>query len=231
MRRMRVNSRRTAKRKTFFRLFIIIMVCAVIVAVDHMVRPIIRMVASSQVQLYISGIVQRAVQATLEREDIRYSSVVSLSQNNSGDTTALTTDTVRLNRLQTDILNEIISDINSYQEMSVSIPLGTLLGGQWLSGLGPKVTFHLIPAGTVETRVQNSFTASGINQTHHQIRLEATIHVYAVIPGYSISSEVNTTVVLAETVIVGLVPDAYTEVYGGTDELVGMLQDYGAAEG
>lgn len=228
---MRVNSRRTARKKVVLRLLIVIMVCAAILAVDHSVRPTIRTVASSQAQLYISGIVQRAVQKTLEQGDICYSSVVSLTQNNNGDTTALTTDTVRLNRLQTDILNEIIREINSYQEMSVSIPLGTLLGGQWLSGLGPKITFRLIPAGTVETRILNSFSASGINQTHHQIRLEATIHVFAVIPGYSISSEVNTTVVLAETVIVGLVPDAYTEVYGGTDELVGMLQDYGAAEG
>ena len=46
-----------------------------------------------------------------------------------------------------------------------------------------------------------------------------------------ISSQAQCNVILAETIIVGLVPDAYTEVYGGTDDLVGMIQDYGALVG
>ena len=228
---MRVNSRKRASRRKFLLIFTFILILGLLFTADRMVRPVIRTVASSQTQVYVAGIVQRAVQSTLEQEDIHYSSVVSLTQNNNGDTTALVTDTVRLNRLQTDILNGIIKEITAFREMTISIPLGTLIGGQWLSGLGPRIPFRLIPAGTVQTKVINSFSACGINQTHHQIKLEAKITMYAVIPGYKVSSEVETTVVLAETVIVGLVPEAYTEVYGGTDDLVGMLQDYGAAEG
>ena len=50
----------------------------------------------------------------------------------------------------------------------------------------------------------------------------------SLLPGYRISSQAQSNIILAETIIVGLVPDAYTEVYGGTDDLVGMIQDYGA---
>ncbi len=53
----------------------------------------------------------------------------------------------------------------------------------------------------------------------------------SLLPGYRISSQAQCNVILAETIIVGLVPDAYTEVYGGTDDLVGMIQDYGALVG
>ena len=93
------------------------------------------------------------------------------------------------------------------------------------------MTLRLIPAGTVKTRIINQFDEAGINQTRHRIQLQVTVDMLSVLPGYRISSEAQTTVVLAETIIVGLVPDAYTEVYGGTDDLVGMIQDYEALTG
>ena len=54
------------------------------------------------------------------------------------------------------------------------------------------------------------------------------VDMLSLLPGYRISSQAQSNIILAETIIVGLVPDAYTEVYGVTDDLVGMIQDYGA---
>ena len=167
----------------------------------------------------------------LEEDDLRYQSFVTLQQNARGETTALTTNTVQINRLQAQLLEKILDSLQANREMRVTLPLGTLLGSQFLAGRGPDVTLRLIPAGTVKTRIINQFDEAGINQTRHRIQLQVTVDMLSVLPGYRISSEAQTTVVLAETIIVGLVPDAYTEVYGGTDDLVGMIQDYEALTG
>ncbi len=225
---MKVRSRSAARKKTFFRIVSVIITLALLLFLNGRIGTAIRTVAASRSQLYISNIVHKAVEETLRREEVDYESIVTLNQNQNGDTTALITNTIRLNELQSSIMKNIIKSIHEYDEMSVAIPLGTLIGGHWLSGLGPKVVFHLVPVGTVQTRILNSLDSCGINQTHHQIKLEATIAISSVIPGYRVRSETVTSIVLAETVIVGLVPDAYTEVYGGTDELVGMIEDYGA---
>ena len=89
----------------------------------------------------------------------------------------------------------------------------------------------LRPVGLVKTKIINQFDEAGINQTRHRIQLQVTVDMLSLLPGYRISSQAQCNVILAETIIVGLVPDAYTEVYGGTDDLVGMIQDYGALVG
>ena len=71
---------------------------------------------------------------------------------------------------------------------------------------------------------------AGNNQTRHQIMLNVNMTVSAIIPGYSVTSQVSSDICVAETVIVGLVPEAYTQVGDGTGVLEGMLQDYGAAK-
>ena len=65
----------------------------------------------------------------------------------------------------------------------------------------------------------------------YQILLNVRLEIQAVLPGYAAGTLVDTDVCLAETVIVGLVPGAYTWVSDGTDPLVGLIQDYGAGEG
>lgn len=228
---MKVRSRMRKSRKRRICMLVVFLVLALLIAADHAVRPTVRAVAISQTQNRIGVMVQRSVLDTIAQDKIHYSSLVSLSQNNNGDTIALTTDTVRINQLQSELLQKIMKDLGDCHEMDIRIPLGTLFGSQWMAGIGPLVTFRLLPTGIVRTRILNQFDAAGINQTRHQIQLRVTVDMLSVLPGYRISSEVETTVVLAETIIVGLVPEAYTEVYGGTDDLVGMIQDYGAAEG
>lgn len=90
------------------------------------------------------------------------------------------------------------------------------------------MTLRLRPVGLVKTKIINQFDEAGINQTRHRIQLQVTVDMLSLLPGYRISSQAQSNIILAETIIVGLVPDAYTEVYGGTDDLVGMIQDYGA---
>jgi len=69
-----------------------------------------------------------------------------------------------------------------------------------------------MPSGSVVTSVSNVFDSAGINQTRHQIMLNIKSTVSVIIPGYITSVPVETNMCIAESVIVGLVPDTYANV-------------------
>ena len=198
------------------------------IGLDLGIRPMVRASAASQTQIAVNRMIQRAVLEVLEEDGLRYQSFVSLQQNLNGETTALTTDTVLINRLQGELLEKILQTLQETRQITLQLPLGSLTGSQFLAGRGPLVTLRLRPVGIVKTKIVNQFDEAGINQTRHRIQLQVTVDMLSLLPGYRISSQAQSNIILAETIIVGLVPDAYTEVYGGTDDLVGMIQDYGA---
>lgn len=198
------------------------------IGVDMGIRPMVKASAASQTQIAVNRMIQRAVLEVLEEDGLRYQSFVSLQQNLNGETTALTTDTVLINRLQGELLEKILQTLQETRQITLQLPLGSLTGSQFLAGRGPLVTLRLRPVGLVKTKIINQFDEAGINQTRHRIQLQVTVDMLSLLPGYRISSQAQSNIILAETIIVGLVPDAYTEVYGGTDDLVGMIQDYGA---
>jgi len=55
----------------------------------------------------------------------------------------------------------------------------------------------------------NSVVTAGINQTKHQINLEVIVDIDVLIPWDTVSTQVVTEVLIADTVIVGQVPDTF----------------------
>ena len=56
---------------------------------------------------------------------------------------------------------------------------------------------------------RNDLTSAGINQTKHQINLEVIVDVEILVPWGSETSQVVTEVLIADTVVVGQVPQTY----------------------
>ena len=147
-----------------------------IIALDMGIRPIVREAAASQTQIAVNRMIQRAVLEVLEEDGLRYQSFVSLQQNQSGETTALITDTVLINRLQGELLEKILQTLQQYRELKLELPLGSLTGIQFLSrDRGPLVALQLRPVGLVKTKIINQFDEAGINQTRHRIQLQVTV--------------------------------------------------------
>ena len=58
--------------------------------------------------------------------------------------------------------------------------------------------------------------------------LEIRIEVLVLLPGYTAKTDVTTQICLAETIIIGTVPDYYTLIESGADQdLTGYIADYG----
>ena len=230
--KMRLKGRQKSRKRRFRRMCFLLALALVglLLAVDASLRPTVTAAAESQANLYATRAIQETVYREVERLEMEYGDLVRLTYGDQGTVTSLQTDMLAMSKLQSAVTSSVIDSILQLSSHELTLPVGTLTGNPFLSGRGPEVEVRLIPAGFVETRLKNVFDGAGINQTRHQILLNVRLEYQAVLPGYAIGSQVDTDIVLAETVIVGLVPGAYTLVSDGTDPLVGLIQDYGAGE-
>ena len=69
--------------------------------------------------------------------------------------------------------------------------------------------------GAPQAELRDSFTAAGVNQTRHSIYLELSCGIRVISPFSRQELLVSTTMLLAEGIIVGYVPDTYLSIDQG----------------
>ena len=74
---------------------------------------------------------------------------------------------------------------------------------------GPGLPIRVVALSTTDADFYSEFTSAGINQTHQRILLEIKICMSVLTPAGTESVDVASVIVVAETVIVGSVPDSY----------------------
>ncbi|MCI7691640.1 MAG: sporulation protein YunB [Oscillospiraceae bacterium] len=221
---------RTFLRKLGMKLIAVGMVLTgLLVIMDLSFRPIIETVNAYECHEMVSRVINDAVLAELENEDADYSKLVTLTTNADGEVISLESNVMNINKLKTRIAQRLEREIERLSEIDIQIPIGTLLGIQLLHGKGFSVGMTVQPMGFATASIISEFSEAGLNQTLHRIVIEIKADVDAIIPGFSTRVPVKTTIVAAETVIVGRVPNAYTHVVA-SETLDGYLNDYGASE-
>lgn len=196
--------------------------------IDLSFRPVVETINAYQCHETVSRIINNAILAELERGGVEYSALVNLSTNNDGEVISVESNIININKLKTEVAERIEREIERLSAINIEIPIGTLLGIQLLHGKGFNVGMSVKPFGYTTTSIISEFSDAGINQTLHRIVIEINTNVDAVIPGISTRVPVSTSIIAAETVIVGRVPDAYTHVITQSEDLAGTLNDFGA---
>lgn len=191
----------------FKALCIVISVCVALLLIDAHLRPAIRELAVVEAHAVASGIVNRAVEKLLNEKGPGYSELVTLNYSDSGVITAITSNIVELNLFKAQVTNAIDDEFDQTGKTVVKVPLGSATGITMLSGEGPMVNVTVSFASSTESDFENSFTAVGMNQTQHRIMLNITANVLMTLSGGRVASSVTTAFCVAQTVIVGTVPD------------------------
>ena len=173
-------------------------------------RPLLESLATTRVSNTVNRIISEAVNEAIQNGDISYERLISLEKDNEGKITAVHSNMAAFNRLQSQILDIILAKIDQVSARELSIPIGTLTGSALLAGRGPRIRVRMESVGSSTARFNNRFESAGINQTKHQIILEVEVSVAILLPGFTTATKVSTAVTVAETVIVGAVPDTYT---------------------
>lgn len=137
-----------------------------------------------------------------------YDYFVTLQKDESGDITAISANMTRINSLASEILREVISSTTN-GEIDIGIPIGNLMGSNILLGRGPNIPVKVIMLTSSYADFRNEINSAGINQIRHQIILELTVEVDVLMPWHVESANVKSEVLIAETIIVGSVPDTY----------------------
>lgn len=195
-------------------------------AITVKLRPVIREYAESRAVNLASSGIHDAVEAVLSKGEIGYRDLIDLEKDAEGHVTALHTNIVAVNRLKAEIASAVIADLSSIDTAALAIPLGTISGIDFLSGMGPRLHVELAPLGEASAAFGSRFTSAGINQTRHSIVMEVTAAVTILLPGEQIEAEVRSTIDVAETVIVGVVPDSYTNVEDPDGSKTDLIFDF-----
>jgi sporulation protein YunB len=170
--------------------------------------------AKTQVENATSDLINDAIDEQIASENIQYDRIVYFEKDLNGRITALKTNMSEVNRLKTNILNLINDEILAMDTSELGVPLGSLFLPDLLSGKGPGIPVQIIAIRNSDGSFGSSFTEAGINQTMHQLSMEVLVDVTVLVFGETISFTVSSQVVVAETIIVGDVPDTYLQTGG-----------------
>ena len=198
------------------RLIIIVLIAVIVGIVLFRVRfnDPIRALAQTQVTNTTSDLINDAIDRQIEDGTIQYDRMVYFEKDLDGRITALKTNMSEVNRLKTNILNLINDEILALSTDDLGVPLGNLFLPEVLSGRGPEIPVQILSIRNSDASFTSNFTQAGINQTLQQINMQVSVDVTVLVLGQTDSFTVSSQVIVAETIIVGDVPDTYFQTGG-----------------
>ncbi len=200
------------KRYKFGIISALLIALTIYLLIDINLRPYIKNMAETTAENLAIQAINQAVADVLTKEDITYDELSIVETNSSGSITSIKIDTIKTNILKSKINTEIQKRISAYDKHSVSVPFGSLFGRDYLAGRGPYICIELSMSGVANSKISNSFESAGINQTLHKIMLDITAKIYVVLPNNTAYTTVTTNVCIAETIIVGAVPNTFVDI-------------------
>ena len=193
---------------------VLILLFAVFLLLRDQYDRVIQSLAETQITNTTSDLTNDAIAKQISEGDIRYDRIVYFEKDLEGRITALKTNMSEVNRLKTDILNIINDEILALDTLDLGIPLGSLILPQFFSGKGPQIPVRILSIRNSDATFASNFTQAGINQTIHQLTMIVSIDVAMLVLGKTSSFTVTSEVVVAETVIVGEVPQTFLQTGG-----------------
>jgi len=142
-------------------------------------------------------------------ESASYEELVKITRASNGSIMSIELDMAKMNSLTAEVSSSIQSRLSTLEKDYIAVPLGALFGNSLLAGLGPDLNIRVRPYGSTAVDYRSEFISEGINQTVHRIYIDTKTTVGIAVPLYGSKYDFTASVPVAETVIVGNVPEAY----------------------
>ena len=176
------------------------------------IRPVVKSSANNRARMIVSQTISEAVLKDIAENRENYSEIITINKNETSEVMSLASNMEKINSIKSRLALIVGEKICDLKTKDACIPIGTLSGIEFLNCKGPSVPLKISVSGNVQTDLKSDFLGSGINQTLHRVYLIVHAKVSVLMPGCSTSFESDNKVLIAETVIVGRVPN----LYGGT---------------
>lgn len=164
--------------------------------------------AQHRIQSLITRAVNNAIIMVMDETNISYDDLVEIKKNEYDEIISVNYNSLNINKLRSHLVHTAIEQTQKIPATNVYIPVGNMTSIDILQNKGPKLKFTITPSSYVEAEVESIFQNTGINQINHQIFINIKVTANALIPNYSTSVVSENKVCVAETVIIGKVPDS-----------------------
>ena len=202
-------------RRWMIRIGLLILILLILLfTLRYKYRDVILELARISVKNTTSDMINDAIDRQVTDGTIAYDRIVFLEKDLEGRITALKTNMSEINQLKTEILGIINDEIMALDTTAMGIPLGSLFLPELFSGKGPVIPVQILSIRNSDADFHSDFSQAGINQTLHQLNMEVSIDVSVLVLGQTDSFTMTSQVLVAETVIVGDVPQTLLQTGG-----------------
>lgn len=174
--------------------------------VDKNIKPTVLAISEVQARKIATQAINEAVKNKI-KDDIKYKDLIFVNFDKDGKVTMMQANTIMMNSIASDVALEVQENVRNVAAKPVKIPIGNALNSQLLKG--PNINITIVPQGTVSVDFTTEFIESGINQTIHKVYLVIITEVRVIVPLASDVIKIVTNIPIAETIIVGDVPESY----------------------
>lgn len=182
--------------------------------IDVNLRPVILAMAEARARVMAVRAMNDAVYEVMGSEEL-YDDLMDIVLDGSGRVSMMQANTARMNELATRAVLAVQRNLDNIAAEGIDVPLFAAMGIKLLAGSGPSVHVRVVPVGAVSTEFVSEFSAAGINQTRHRIYLKINTNVQMIIPTGAKPAAVSAHMPVAESIIVGEVPQSFIDVVQG----------------
>lgn len=216
---MKKYASRVRRQRRMRRLMLLMLLAlAVFMLLDRNFKPLVFSLAEARSAAMASQVLSGALAEALE-DGVLYEQLMDVRMDEHGQVALLSANTMSMNRLADKAGAAALRRLQNMSSERVTVPLGAALGMTLFAGSGPGIPVSIVPIGSIRTDFATEFEACGINQTRHKVYLQVTASIRIVIPTGAKTTEVSANMLVAESIIVGGVPEGFVGYNLGEEEL------------
>ncbi|MDD7515634.1 sporulation protein YunB [Ruminococcus flavefaciens] len=194
-------------KKLMFVLAIFVLIIFVTYKIERSVRPLARLQAKHFAEKTANEIIEKSVSEYLKNNRFTYSDFAAVLYDEKKRIASVETIPYTINKVQSDLTLLINKELDKTGKRSANIAVGSLTNSYMLTGKGPKIRIRVSPIGVADVRLKSDFIEAGINQTRHRISAVITVKMSSSVPLYSFETSSDFEFILAESILIGNVPD------------------------
>lgn len=208
-RQIRRYSAKVRRRRLIRRLvLVLLLLLALLLLIDRNFKPLVFSLAEARSAAMATQALSGALADALG-DGVGYDDLMNVRMDQKGQVALLSANTMRMNMIADKAGTAALRRLENMSSEQVSVPLGAALGVTLFAGSGPLIPVSILPVGSVQTDFATEFEACGINQTRHKVYLQVTASIRIVIPTGAKTTKVTANMLVAESIIVGSVPEGF----------------------
>lgn len=199
-------------RKKRFLLWIIALLILIIYTfnyIDRNIRPSIIAISEIKAKQVTTQAINNTIKTKI-KNDIDYEDLIFVHYDNEGKVTLMQANTMLMNSVASEVALEVQNELKQISESTIKVPLNNAFNTDLIRL--PSINIQIIPQGSVIVDFATEFESTGINQTRHRVYIIVTTDVKLIVPLVSENITITTNIPIAETIIVGEVPEQYVNV-------------------